>query len=262
MSMPLSEVKVLGTRVGGTVNTIVMALCAGALRSYIAKRGPLPRMPMIAAVAVSVRVADDTSAKNQVTMVRVDLATDIADPAKRFKAIHNSSEGAKSVVSELKPVLGVDLPVVGSPWLMTGLAAVAVRSSLLNALPLLANAVISNVPGIPVLLYLAGARATNFYPVSIPYHGMGINMTVQSYAGQLEFGMTACRRVFSHADLRELLGYMRETLEQIRGFGDAATNDATPAASIKAAANATKAVRKPAAKKARSKAAATAKRRA
>ena len=218
LSMPLADIKALGARVGGTVNTIVMAMCAGGLRRFLTERGPLPQKPLIAAVPVSLRAADDASANNQVTMVRVDLATDIADPAARFKAIHNSSEGAKSVVRELKPVLGVDLPVFGSPWLMSGLAAVAVRSGLFNAMPQVANAVISNVPGIPVPLYLAGARATNFYPVSIPYHGMAINITVQSYAGQLEFGLTACRRVFTHDELHELLGYMRDTLAEIRSF--------------------------------------------
>ncbi|MGL6112704.1 MAG: WS/DGAT/MGAT family O-acyltransferase [Rubrivivax sp.] len=235
MSMPLPEVKALGARVGGTVNTIVMALCAGALRRYLAERGAVPGKPLIAAVPVSLRAADDNSANNQVTMVRVDLATDIADPLQRFKAIHDSSEGAKAVVRELKPILGVDMPVVGSPWLMTGLASLAVRSGLFAALPLIANAVISNVPGIPVPVYLAGARATNFYPVSIPYHGLGINMTVQSYAGQLEFGLTACRRMFSHAELRELLGYMIETLDEIRAFQSVEAPEPTAAPPAKPA---------------------------
>jgi diacylglycerol O-acyltransferase / wax synthase len=216
--VPMADIKALGARVGGTVNTIVMAMCAGALRRFVAERERLPAKPMIAGVPVSLRAADDASANNQVTMVRVDLATDIADPYERFKAIHASSEGAKGLVRELKPVLGVDMPVIGSPWLMSGLASVAARSGLFNVIPLPANAVISNVPGIPVPLYLAGAKATNFFPVSIPFHGMGINITVQSYAGQLEFGLTACRRVFSHAELHELLAGMRETLEEIRRF--------------------------------------------
>jgi diacylglycerol O-acyltransferase / wax synthase len=223
MSMSLDEVKALGTRVGGTVNTIVMAVCAGALRRFIAERGAVPRKPLLAGVPVSLRAPDDTSANNQVTMVRVDLATDIADAALRFKAIHNSSEGAKALVRELKPILGVDMPVVGSPWLMTGLASLVVRSGLLTALPQIANAVISNVPGIPVPVYLAGARATNFYPVSIPFHGLAINITVQSYAGQLEFGLTACRRALAHQDLLELIGFMRESLDEIRGFPSIAT---------------------------------------
>ncbi|MBL0087526.1 MAG: wax ester/triacylglycerol synthase family O-acyltransferase [Ideonella sp.] len=246
MSMPLDEVKALGARVGGTVNTIVMAVCAGALRRFIAERGAMPRKPLLAAVPVSLRAPDDTSANNQVTMVRVDLATDIADAALRFKAIHNSSEGAKALVRELKPILGVDMPVVGSPWLMTGLASLVVRSGLLNALPQIANAVISNVPGIPVPVYLAGARAANFYPVSIPFHGLAINITVQSYAGQLEFGLTACRRALSHQDLLEVIGYMRESLDEIRGFKNIASEAAAaPAAVSPAKGRATTRMRKP-----------------
>ena len=57
------------------------------------------------------------------------------------------------------------------------------------------NVAISNVPGPPVPLYIAGARLVNFYPVSIPAHGIALNITVQSYTGSLEFGLTACRRV-------------------------------------------------------------------
>ena len=53
----------------------------------------------------------DSSMNNQVSMVRVDLATDLDDLSARFKAIHASSEAAKAVVKELKPVLGVSVPI-------------------------------------------------------------------------------------------------------------------------------------------------------
>lgn len=52
-------------------------------------------------------------------MVRVDLATDVDDLAERFRVIHASSKAAKAVVRELKPILGVNVPITGPPWLMT-----------------------------------------------------------------------------------------------------------------------------------------------
>lgn len=218
LSLPLAELKALGARVGGTVNTVVMAMCSGALRRFLKERDLLPKKSLIAMVPVSLRGADDDSMNNQVSMVRVDLATDIDDPVERFKAIHASSEAGKAVVRELKPVLGVDMPVTGSPWLMSGMASLAGRSNLASRLPAAGNVAISNVPGPTVPLYMAGARMVSFYPVSIPSHGMALNITVQSYAGSLEFGLTACRRVLSQDESHELIGHLRAALQEIQGL--------------------------------------------
>lgn len=75
LSLPLGELKALGKRVGGTVNTVVMAMCASALRRYLIERDALPKKSLIASVPVSLRSADDSSMNNQVSMIRVDLAT-------------------------------------------------------------------------------------------------------------------------------------------------------------------------------------------
>jgi diacylglycerol O-acyltransferase len=240
LSLPLAEIKALGKRVGGTVNTVVMAMCSSALRRFLLERDLLPAKSLITAVPVSLRTADDSAMNNQVSMIRVDLATDLADPVARFKTIHASSEAAKAVVVELKPVLGVDAPIIGAPWLMTGLASLYGRSGLPSRMPQAANVAISNVPGIPVPLYMAGARMVNYYPVSIPYHGVALNITVQSYAGQLEFGITACRRALSHAESVELIGHLRKALIEIQGFESVCHSEAAapaaeaPAASAKA----------------------------
>ena len=228
MSVPLNDIKALGKRVGGTVNTVVMAMCGGALRRFLAERDLLPTKSLIAGVPVSLRTADDDSMNNQVSAIRVDLATDLKSTAERFKAIHASSEAAKAVVSELKPVLGIDVPITGAPWLMSGLATLFGRSNLASRIPAVANVAISNVPGLPMTLYMAGARMLHYYPVSIPYHGMGLNITVQSYDGKLEFGITACRRVLSQEESHELIGHLRATLEDIRALDS--VGEAAPAA--------------------------------
>jgi diacylglycerol O-acyltransferase len=236
LTLPLADIKALGKRVGGTVNSVVMAMCSAALRRFLDERDLLPKQGLIAMVPVSLRTAGDDSMNNQVSSIRVDLATDLADPAARFKAIHASSEAAKAVVAELKPVLGVDLPITGAPWLMTGLASLFGRSGLAGRLPAAANVAISNVPGIPVTLYMAGAKMLHYYPVSIPYHGTALNMTVQSYDGQLEFGLTACRRVLSQAESKELAGYLLWALQEIQQLAPVAAEPAAAPHSARAAA--------------------------
>src|SRR6478735_994906 len=161
MSLPLADIKELGRRVGGTVNTIVMAMCSVALQHFLKERGLLPKEPLIAMVPVSLRAEGDKAMNNQVAGVRVDLATDIDDLPARFRAIHASSEAAKAVVKELKPVLGVDIPITGSPWLMTGLASLLGRSNLVSRFPQAGNVAIS-IPGPPMTLYMAGAKMVLF----------------------------------------------------------------------------------------------------
>ncbi len=266
LSVPLGDIKALGKRVGGTVNTVVMTMCAGALRKFLAERDLLPKKPLIAGVPVSLRGANDDSMNNQVSAIRVDLATNLASTAERFRAIHASSEAAKAVVSELKPVLGLDMPITGAPWLMSGMATLFGRSNLAGRVPAVANVAISNVPGLPMPLYMVGARMLHYYPVSIPYHGLGLNITVQSYAGLLEFGITACRRVLSQDESHELIEHLQTTLEEIRALDSiepqpgavvaAAAQVATPiAAPVATVAPVAPAVRPRAARRARSTAA-------
>ena len=231
LSVSLADLKALGTRVGGTVNTIVMAMCSSALKRFLKERDLLPKERLIALVPVSLRAADDQSMNNQVSQIRVDLATDIDDLPTRFSAIHASSEAAKAVVRELKPVMNVDIPLTGAPWIMTNLASLYGRTNLSRHLPPVANVVISNVPGPAAPLYLAGARIVHYHPVSIPAHGMALNITVQSYAGSLEFGLTACRRVVSQEESYELVGYLQDALEEIRRLPDVARDvEQAPAA--------------------------------
>jgi WS/DGAT/MGAT family acyltransferase len=244
LSLPFEEVKALSRRVGGTVNTLVMAMCSGALRRFLLERNLLPDTSLIAMVPVSLRSEDDKSMNNQVSAVRVDLATDIKDLPERFKAIHASSESAKAVVRELKPVLGAQVPVFGSPWLLTGMASLFGRSDLPSRMPALANVLISNVPGLPTSLYMAGARMMHYYPVAIPYHSLAVNITVQSYAGSMEFGITACRHVLSQEESQELIGHLVAELDAIRRLKDVepdvtATQVAVPDQSSTQAADAT-----------------------
>ena len=140
------------------------------------------------------------------------------------------------MVSELKPVLGAEIPITGSPWMMTGMASLYGRSDLSSRMPPLANVTISNVPGIPVRLYMAGARMAHYYPVSIPYHGSALNITVQSYDGQMEFGLTACRRVLTQAESHEMVEYLLDALREIQALHPPASKEIDVAAVAETAA--------------------------
>jgi hypothetical protein len=118
--------------------------------------------------------------------------------------------------------------MLAAPWLMSGLASLFGRSRLANVLPPVANLVISNVPGIQQQLYFAGARIISYYPVSIPAHGMALNVTVQSYNGRLDYGLIGCRRAVPDImDLADaLLAEHRKLLALVR-VGDASAEPVT-----------------------------------
>ncbi len=201
VSLPVEAVKRVARGFGVSLNDVVMAVCAGALRELLLSVDKLPRKPLVAAMPVSLRDAGNQNVDNQVSMVQCTLATDLADPVERLQAIHASTAQIKQRVAAFKDLIPTDFPGLAAPIWAAGLSRLWARGHLAERLPALANVAISNVPGPPVPLYLAGARLLNYYPVSIVTHGLAINITVQSYAGQLEFGLTACDDVVARPDL-------------------------------------------------------------
>ena len=205
-TVPLAEVKQTAKLLGVSLNDVVMGTVAGGLRHYLQEHHELPDKPLSAAVPVSLREAGDSTANNQVSMMLLGLATDIADPVERLHKIHQTSSAAKEKMSRVKSAIPMDFPMLAAPWLMSGLASLFGRSRLANVMPPVANLVISNVAGIAVPLYFAGARMVSYYPVSIPSHSMALNVTVQSYNGRLDYGLIACRRAVPDIhDLADLL---------------------------------------------------------
>ncbi|MEJ8822638.1 wax ester/triacylglycerol synthase family O-acyltransferase [Variovorax humicola] len=201
-TIPVAETKQIARHFGVTLNDVVMATVAGALRSILTDYNELPDKPLIAGVPVSLREAGDETANNQVSGMLVSLCTDIADPVERMRQIRSASGAAKARMSRFKDVIPDDIPMFAAPWLMSGMASLYSRSGLANMVPPLANVAISNVPGAPVPLYFAGARMTCYYPVSMVTHGVALNITVHSYNGRMDYGFIACRRALP--DLNDL----------------------------------------------------------
>ena len=211
-TLPLAECKAMGKVAGGSFNDIVLWICSTALRSYLTQHFSLPKKSLVAAMPVSLRDAAEGSSKdaanlgNQVSMTLVELGTQLADPFKRMNAIMASTAKVKTSMQSIKGLLPTDYPSLLAPWLVGGAAKMALKvysklgsRGMAPRLPTLANLVISNVPGAPVPLYLAGAEFLSFHPLSIITHGLGLNITVQTYAGRVDFGIIADKKVLPHA---------------------------------------------------------------
>ncbi|WP_431127057.1 WS/DGAT/MGAT family O-acyltransferase [Variovorax paradoxus] len=244
-TISLAETKHIAKHFGVSLNDVVMATVAGALRHYLADNNELPAKPLVAGVPVSLREAGDETANNQASMILVSLATDITDPVQRLKAINASSTSSKSTMNRFKAVILDDFPTFAAPWLVSGIASMVGRSGLVNLLPPAANVAISNVAGAPFPMYFAGALVTSYYPVSIASHGTALNVTVQSYNGRMDYGLIACRRAVP--DITEIGDYLLAEHQLLMSL-----TQSHPAAAPKAAAPepapVAKAAAKPAAK--------------
>ncbi len=226
LSLSLAETRQIAKGNDCTLNDVVMATCAGALRHYLADLGCVPDAPLLAAVPISLREAGNTEMNTQASMMRISLASTIADPLQRLAAIRESSSAAKALAASLKSVVPMDFPSLGAPWLISGLAALYGRSRLANRIPPLANVAISNVPGPKFALYLAGAKMLTYYPVSIVSHGLAMNVTVQSYNGSLDYGLTACRKAMP--DLPDMARLMQAAHEELLRLTPVAEAEARP----------------------------------
>lgn len=217
LGIPLAEAKAVARHFEAKLNDVVLAICAGALRRYFAKDRTALAKAMIAAVPVSLRAPGDATQANLVSMMLVALATNIADPVKRMRAIVGASTRAKMLTGSMKGAIPTDMPSLGIPWLMATVTPLYRKAVAANRIPVVANVAISNVPGPQVPLYLAGAELKAYYPVSIVTHGLALNITIVSYNGTLDFGLVACRKTMP--DLRKFARHLesahRELLDRV-----------------------------------------------
>jgi diacylglycerol O-acyltransferase len=197
-SIPYAESKKIAKLNNVSLNDVVMAISGEGMNRYFKDEGFSTEEPLLAAIPISVRPEGNTELSNQVSMARMSLATNIKDPLERLQAINASS---------------TDFPSIGAPWLVSSIASTLTRTRVANSVPPFANVLISNVPGPNITLYFAGAKQISTYPVSIPYHGMGLNITLQSYNGWLDFGLISCQKLMP--DIHELAQHMKDAHKEL-----------------------------------------------
>ena len=206
-SWPFERVRAMGRAYDGTLNDAVMAMCSGALRKHLQEQRDLPKISLKAMAPVSVRAAGDMDSANAVGMVIVDLATNVRDPAKRFRAIKESMDASKAQLQQLSSAeIQAYTAISQAPLLLTSLTGLASRFPAFST-------VISNVPGPREKRYWNGARLDGMYPVSIPMDGSAVNFTLVSNNENLDFGIVACRK--SVPQVQRLIDYMEESLVEL-----------------------------------------------
>jgi diacylglycerol O-acyltransferase len=208
-SYSLDRIRQAGKAHKATVNDVVLAMCASALRRYLLDLDELPQKPLIAMVPLSLR-KDDSDGGNQVAMILANLGTHLSDPAERLATIRHSVKYAKEKYAQMSPaeIMGYVGTLLG-PAGLNFLTGAAPRWQAFNV-------VISNVPGPKKPLYFNGAEIEGLYPVSIVVDGQAINLTLNSYVDRLEFGVIACRRTLPH--IQRLLEYLEEGLRELEGL--------------------------------------------
>ena len=191
-----------------TLNDVVLAICGGALRRFLAERDSLPDQSLTAGIPVSVRPSDDDGSGNAITFIVSTLGTDLADARERLKVIHESVKQAKEHVQSLPRQAMMQYTVLlMAPTILTLLTGRGGR-----ARPMF-NVTISNVPGPEMPMYFRGAEMVASYPASIVTHGQALNITCQSYAGFMNFGFTGCHS--SVPSLQRLALYTAQALAEL-----------------------------------------------
>ncbi|CAM3947138.1 wax ester/triacylglycerol synthase family O-acyltransferase [Smaragdicoccus niigatensis] len=212
----LPRLKRIAAATGGTLNDVLLAICAGGLRRYLSELGELPDKPLIAFIPVNVRPKDDPGGGNAVAGMLANLSTHIDDPKERIESIIASTRAAKEQMEGMtRNAILAYTAILSAPFVVQTSTA---QAGLGQVLPPTYNVMISNVPGPTEPLYFRGHKLESDYPVSIPMHGTALNITCLSYAGTLNVGFIGCRDNAPH--LQHLAVYSGDAVVELEtAFG-------------------------------------------
>lgn len=191
-SVELERVKAVKHAYDVKVNDIVLALCATSMRNHLIELGELPDAPLTAQVPVSMRVEGDDAVGNKVGSITASLATDVDDPVVRLMNIHASTAAAKEMRQAMAVHQIMGVTETTPPGLIALAARMYTRRNLARYTPPASNVVVSNVPGPPFPLYVAGGIVESIFPMGPLLMGMSLNITVFSYRDHVDFGFMVC----------------------------------------------------------------------
>ncbi len=200
-SVPLADIKAIKRTLDVTVNDVVLAVTTGALRTYLLERSELPDRPLVASIPTSVRAEGDPQFGNRVSSMFAALPVEIDDPVECVRAISRSMTGAKHLRDEIGGSTLEDWAEVAAPALFSRAMRFYTRLRIGERLRPVINLVVSNVPGPPWPLFLAGARLVALHPLGPIFDDCGLNVTVISYLDHVDFGFLAARELIPDLDL-------------------------------------------------------------
>jgi len=189
-SVALADVRALKDKLGVKVNDVVLALVAGSLRAHMLRHGDMPDGPLVAGVPVSTRIGEGDEGGNKVAVMSASLATDIADPLERARAIHESTQSAKELTEAVRARKIQSVGEVAPPLLINLASRAAWAMDIGRRVPVVQNLVVSNVPGPPFPIYTCGAKVSGIYAASVLLANCGLNITLMSYVDRVDFGLT------------------------------------------------------------------------
>ena len=185
--MPLSRIKRVRAKVpSASLNDIFLAVSGGGVRKYLESKGELPEESLRALMPMSLR-SDASAGGNAVGAGTVRVGSDIADPLDRLRVAHHEAQMGKQQAEKL----GADTLDKLLSALPSALGTMIVYKVLIPTL----NMTVSNVRGPDKPLYVAGAKAMCFYPVSVPTDGLALNITGVSYNGVMWVSVVCCRKM-------------------------------------------------------------------
>jgi WS/DGAT/MGAT family acyltransferase len=212
--LSLDDVKAIKNAHGVTVNDVIVTLCAGAARRWLLEHEELPEEPLVAQIPVSVRTEDQIGTYgNRIMLMSAPLFTDEPDPVRRLHRTHEALGDMKQRHRALPADLLADANHFIPPAVFSRAARLTFGLATSRPGRPIWNLVISNVPGPQFPLYCAGARLVANYPVSVITDGMGLNITVMSYCGHLDFGIVADREQMP--DVALLMDWLAEALDEL-----------------------------------------------
>ncbi len=222
-SVQLSEVKRVKDVFGVKLNDVVLAITTGAMRQYLDNRGELPDRPLIASVPTSVRTEEQKNTMgNRVSSLFASLPVHLADPMDRLHHIHEAMLDAKDMHDEVGASTLQDLAELASPAMLSSVMRMVTSLKLSDRFgTAIHNAVISNVPGPPFPLYIAGARMVALHPLGPIFDGAALNLTVISYLDSIDFGFLGCRELMP--DLDDLANLVEASFSELVKLADAIT---------------------------------------
>jgi WS/DGAT/MGAT family acyltransferase len=206
MSFEIADIKAIRERLGGTLNDVVLATVAGALREQLLAGGSLPT-ELRAVVPVNVRRPEEDGALgNRISVWLLSLAVGEADPLRRFAKVCETTRELKASDGKL----GVEVLAEVAGWTISELVNIAAR---LFSRTRAYNLIVTNVPGPPVPLYLLDAPMVAIYPHLPLFENQGLSIALFSYAGRLFWGLTAdWAQIASLGELKREIQHSFETL--------------------------------------------------